>query len=489
MSGWFEVDRAGLAAIAKRRGMAFIVTEPVQNAWDEDTTEVHITLEPVAGKPRAILTVTDDSPDGFRDLTDSYMMFRQSYKINDPEKRGRFNVGEKLLLAVARCARVTSTTGSVIFGEKGRTRSRRKTEAGSVLTAELMMTREEVAEALKLATTLIPPDAIKTYVNGELLARREAIVRFDATLETEIQGDEGGFKYTTRKTVVRVYEPQPGEEPTLYEMGIPIDTLDCAWHVNIMQKVPLSVDRASVRFGYLRSVARKAAENMADHMSEEVARQPWVSDALERMDDDDAVRTIIKQRFGDAVVQDPSSPEANKRAMDAGYSVIGGNSLTKAAWATVRRAEAIKPAGKVFSTGKVDFGPDGAPTTERGKWTKAMERVADYCYEFSAMAVGHELGVEYVDDPLLGIEACMGSGRVTLNIAGGIAGRFLSVVSSKLDDPNGYMAVHKYEEFNALLIHECAHVKAKDHLTDKFNDECCRIGAKLRGFQGTVDVS
>lgn len=100
--GWFEVDRSGLAEIARRRGMAFIVTEPIQNGWDEaGVTEVEVTLEPVPGAPRVDLTVRDDAPDGFRDMADSYMMFRSSYKLANPEQRGRFNVGEKLILARA----------------------------------------------------------------------------------------------------------------------------------------------------------------------------------------------------------------------------------------------------------------------------------------------------------------------------------------------------------------------------------------------------
>ena len=42
---WFQVDRKGLAEIARRRGMAFIITEPIQNAWDEDVKQVgdHLT--------------------------------------------------------------------------------------------------------------------------------------------------------------------------------------------------------------------------------------------------------------------------------------------------------------------------------------------------------------------------------------------------------------------------------------------------------------
>ena len=47
--------------------------------------------EPVHGK--AEFVVEDDSPDGFRDLTEAYTIFAESYKKVDPEKRGAFNIG------------------------------------------------------------------------------------------------------------------------------------------------------------------------------------------------------------------------------------------------------------------------------------------------------------------------------------------------------------------------------------------------------------
>ena len=207
-------------------------------------------------------------------------MFRTSYKLANPEQRGRFNIGEKLLLAVAERARITSTTGSVIFGPKGRTTGRTKTEAGSVLTARLRMTREEHQEALRLAETLIPPEGIDTILNGRLLPSRAPLAESERRLSTEVQSEEGGFRWTTRKASVRIYAPLEGETPHLYEMGIPIDTVDCPWHIEIGQKVPLAIDRGSVRFGYQTEIERAAAEIMAKQITEEQASEGWVADAL-----------------------------------------------------------------------------------------------------------------------------------------------------------------------------------------------------------------
>src|ERR1700730_6804451 len=108
---WFEIDKEGLRKTLERRGKAFAVFELVQNAWDEDgTTEVSVTLTPPE-HGKSVLTVTDDAPQGYRDLAESYTMFGESYKKADPEKRRRFDVGDKCVLALCDEASITTTTG------------------------------------------------------------------------------------------------------------------------------------------------------------------------------------------------------------------------------------------------------------------------------------------------------------------------------------------------------------------------------------------
>jgi hypothetical protein len=48
--GWVDVDLDGLRKVLERRGKEFAVFELVQNAWDENITEVRVELsEPVRG--------------------------------------------------------------------------------------------------------------------------------------------------------------------------------------------------------------------------------------------------------------------------------------------------------------------------------------------------------------------------------------------------------------------------------------------------------
>lgn len=72
-----------------------------------------VRIEPVRGVAgRALLEVTDDSPEGFADLTHAYTLFAESAKKGDPLKRGPFNLGEKLVLAISDTVQIATTTGT-----------------------------------------------------------------------------------------------------------------------------------------------------------------------------------------------------------------------------------------------------------------------------------------------------------------------------------------------------------------------------------------
>ena len=78
--GWFEVDKAGLALLVRRRGMAFLLNELVQNAWDTEATRVEVKIEAIPHRPAVKLSVFDDDPDGFKDLRHAYTLFAPSEK-------------------------------------------------------------------------------------------------------------------------------------------------------------------------------------------------------------------------------------------------------------------------------------------------------------------------------------------------------------------------------------------------------------------------
>src|SRR5436305_10868324 len=146
---WFDVDRAGLGKQAEEQPKGRLLGELVQNALDEaGVTQIVVALAPVPGRPLADLTVEDDSPEGFRDLAHAYTLFAESYKRGNPEQRGQFNLGEKMVLAVCESASISTTKGTVLFDpEEGRTeKPRRKRERGSVFQGRIRRTGAELPQ-------------------------------------------------------------------------------------------------------------------------------------------------------------------------------------------------------------------------------------------------------------------------------------------------------------------------------------------------------
>ena len=120
MNNWFEVDRQGLAQILERKGKEFALFELIQNGWDEPgVSKVTVSLEH-RGRNKAMLVVEDDAPEGFKDLSHAFTLFASSSKKANPEQRGRFNLGEKLVLAISDEVTIRTTKGSIRFDGNGR---------------------------------------------------------------------------------------------------------------------------------------------------------------------------------------------------------------------------------------------------------------------------------------------------------------------------------------------------------------------------------
>lgn len=278
---WFEVDKQGLRNLVERHGMGRLIAELVQNALDEDVTTVAIELTPEPGRSLISLTVEDDAPEGFRNLDHAFTLFADSYKKNLPEKRGRFNLGEKLIIAMCQEATITTTTGTVVFEADGnrQVRPRARRERGSVFQAILRMTRAEFDEACVFLYSLLIPKNVTVTVNGCQILSRQPIHSFEASLETEIADDEGVLRRRVRKTQIELYEPIAGETATLYELGLPVVETGDRWHINVGQKVPLTLSRDNVPPAYLRGIRTLVLNEMHHQLTIEDANSVWVQQA------------------------------------------------------------------------------------------------------------------------------------------------------------------------------------------------------------------
>jgi hypothetical protein len=464
---WFDVDKDGLAQIVGRRGLEFVLFELLQNSWDTATSRVDVTLTPVEGRALVDVSIVDDDPDGFRDLAHAYTLFAASDKKTDPTKRGRFNLGEKLVLSICETATVTSTKGSVSFDGEGRHAGRRRRETGTEFRARMRMTRAELHDVLAATHKLLPP--VPTYVNDCIVETRVPLRTFEVALPTEIAADDGYLRRSSRKATVRVYARVEGQPSRLYEMGIPVVDLDDPWDVEIMQKIPLNAERDNVTPAYLREVRVAVVNEMQTFLKPEDATSPAVQEALaDKRISNDAVEKIVAHRYGDKrVVFDPHDREANQKSVAEGYAVIPGGAFSKGAWENIKRAGAARPAGHVFpSPDPYSKDPD-APPAERvpeDEWTSGMRNVASYSTELAKRVLGLDLDVRFEKRRGAIDLANYGKGGSLCFNVGNLPARWFDSGPSRA--------------VNDLLIHELAH-EFGDHLTAEFDHGLSRIGAAM----------
>jgi len=469
----FDVSKKGLAKTLTRRPIEFVVLELIQNALDEDSTRVEVGVHPVPDK-RGLYTlhVEDDNPEGFKDLSHAYTLFAESLKGSNPDQRGRYNLGEKLVIAVCQYSYIRTTTGTVEFKDDQRFHRRERTEKGSIFHGEIRLKKDDLARIEEAVRQTIMPPGIEIWFNGRMNDEWRPEKTFEATLATEKTDEEGYLRRTRRKTKIEVYEADG--EAQLYEMGIPVVAIDCAWHINVCQKVPLNVDRDNVTPAYMRELLALVLNEMHEELDEDNARSAWVDEALETGDiNNDAVDAVLTARYGEKrVVADPSDPEGTKLAVSKGYSVIQAGSFNKAQWENIRQSGAVLPAGKVTPSPKAwSDDPDAkmADYIPEDKWSPGMKRVAVYARRLAYLLMDESsLTVSYVRVPN-NWSACYGPGELTFNL------RWRS--KQWFEDAHFHI-----EDLDSLLIHEFGHHYSSDHLSKAYHRALCDLGAKLKSL-------
>ncbi len=464
-----EVDRAGLAKKLAKRAKAFILYELLQNAYDEQVTQVKVTTEMLPGRPACRISVEDDSPEGFADLRSVYTLFRDSKKAPDPTKRGRFELGEKMVLALALDAKITTTKGTVIIEGDERTHSREKRASGTLFEATFKMTRDEYGEMVRDVFRVMP--TVPTWFNGEPIPTRKLLDSFEAPLQTVRSDEEGNLVQTTRKALVHIIEPHKDEPAMIYEMGLPIIETGDKWHYDVQQRVPMNWERNNVPPAYLKTLRVFVLNKMHNYVPESETTEAWVRDAsADERCEKEAFDDVLTKRFGEKrVVRDPNDPESAARAMAAGFEVLGGRTLSAGEWQNARRFEAAPSSSAMFGTPKpYSDDPNAEPVTiiDPSEYSDGMRKVVEYTKRIGSMLIDRQLHVEIVRTTNYFSGAFMHSGP-TLHY------NLFRLGRKWFDDG-------VTEDVDRLMIHELAHNFESNHLSDKYHEACCRLGAKLK---------
>jgi hypothetical protein len=479
MSDWFDVDREGLRKILERRGKAWAIFELIQNAWDTNTKTVKVKLEAIPQTAQAWLTVEDDDPEGFHDLTHAFTLFAESGKKGDPTKRGRFNLGCKLVLAMCFEATVSSTSGEVVFDATGRERfsgHKRRRESGSEFKGRIALTRAEMADIEAQLYKLHPPPNVTTIVridNGARSTEAELEARdpdeiFEATLQTEIADEEGFLRRRERKTTVHLFGTVSGEA-WLYELGLPVQPIDGPWHIDVQQKLPLGLERDAVPPAFLSKLHTLVANVTAYHLPTDEFTKPWIAEVVQDKNASvDVVQQYLHAKYGDKItiaVPGADGEESARKAQAQGFTVIRGGSEAKTTWSKIREHDLAKPVTALFppmraSDDYTELRLDDLPASNRN--------LVSYVQTLGQQLLGKGVLVRFIDGPHLSVAATWAkrdgqSPLITFNLAH--LGR-------------DWFAKGPTPTVNELLIHEFAH-DFGDHLEKAFDDAMARLGAKL----------
>lgn len=465
---WFDVDRKGLAQILQRKGKEFALFELIQNAWDEEgVTRVNVRLTPASTPGYAWLSIIDDAPQGFADISHAYTLFAASRKKDNPQKRGRFNLGEKLVLALANQAEIRTTTGTVIFTGDGRRRTSNVLSRGSEIHMTLRMTKAEVEQAIAACNKLISPVTISTTINGQPLTGRTPLKSFETTLPTEVSDAEGNLVRTARKTSVNAYEATEQCPAAIYELGIPVCEIDGRYSFDVMQKIPLTMDREGVLPSFKKQLAVAALNNLQDQITGEDANTTWATEAVTSPDvSPNALNAYLDQKFGPKrVIFDPSDLEANHRAVEEGYILVTGSQLSGAAWANVKAANAMLPAGQVTPSAK-PYSQNGDPLKLVKEITPEMAEVETYAKKVAYVLMSVNISVRWAAEPTWPYAATYGKSHVLTLNAGQLGKAWFNLQTNQ-------------EGIDDLLIHEFGHEYESNHLSENYHRSLTRLGSSL----------
>ena len=453
---WFAVDKDGLKQLQKNKSKIFIINELCQNAFDEDITSCKVNF---SLNENNILTITveDDSPEGFKDITHAYTLFADTYKRQDPTKRGRFNLGEKQVIAICKKAIVSTTKGTVIFDDNGREGTDQKRKCGSKIILELEATFNEYKELVEHAKSLLVPEEIKYEVDGVRVYSKQIFKSFDAKLHTDILVDKV-IKTQMRETKVNLIESSG--QSWIYEMGIPIMKTDCPWHIDVQQKVHLNIDRDNILPSYVQDLYAEVVNNVFTSIDEPSAL--WVRTAMkDTRVTKEAVKELMIKRFGDKFcIANPLDPKAMGEAISRGFRPIFGGQMSAEEWSIIKDKIDIESATQMF-------GDKDLVLAEVIEPNKNQKITALYAKKIAKRILGIKIDVKFVSAN--GIDTVADYDRIDKILRFNVLHPYLK---------NGFFDKPTDEKPTKLIIHELSHEDG-GHIDYNYQEMQSTLGAKL----------
>ena len=500
----FEVDAAGYRAQMAEMKPVKTVYELIANANDEDSVkEFSLNIEWL---PEANLRIGyQDDGAGFKKVSDVWTMYGHSERRSDPTKSGRFNLGEKEFLVLAKYAEIETFDRKekrrrrFVFENNTRTEDDDicKLDKGTRIVAMFdRWSKEQYAEICKdIKNIYVKPNKTCT-INGQIVNNAKPHMTFTAELPTLIAAQAGQpLSKVVREAEIDLYDKKtPDSVGYLFENGLPIQKQSprTKWHVNVNQKVPLAPTRVSVPSSYWHKVCGAVLNNTVDELDHEDSGRNWVAEGMNYATKDTA-KSWLKIKFPD---KDPdniclggSDHQANEECLLAGGGVISQGTLDKEAREHLMSLGVVERASEKYGEKGGDVSGRYAETEKIVKPNDAMIAYAIVCTKVAKDCIGVTPTIRFVKSnrpatAWYNRDAPREYGRVT---------QVLTFNVKHL----GMTFFNSWNERNVqLLIHELAHHGGHgkyeyeiEHFSKQFVDELERIGGIIgnKGIKNWLD--
>jgi hypothetical protein len=243
--------KATAAKVPYCKDRSFVLFEVVKGALNRKTSKVDVVLKKKADSNRALLSVKADSADAFAELRTAFVHFCTNKHLNNGKSRDRVKNNRSEIYAMCDGIHIHSTRGSMAFDRNGGIANTPKTELGSLFSASVLLSENEIDQGFEWIRRLIVPAHITLTINAVEVPARKPVVRIESCpLQTEISDELGLLKRVTMPALVEVYKPNSDEFPTLFEMGVPVAAASFSHHINVSQVIPMTYDGTSIPSAY-----------------------------------------------------------------------------------------------------------------------------------------------------------------------------------------------------------------------------------------------
>jgi len=172
---------------------------------------------------------------------------------------------------------------------------------------------------------------------------------------------------------------------------------------------------------------------------------------------------VIAQHGNKVFVPNPSDPQANERAIKAGYHSVSGRAYSKEAWENIRKAgDDVLPSSTTLMGRTQLVNGELVPKSE---WTKDMKRLVALDRYVGDKTLGIGVQVRFTRCPKADTRAQFGPDHI------------MSFNLSHLSEDwlRGDVTMDQL----GLVIHELGHFEGAGHFEMAYHETLCQVGARL----------